>query len=157
MSQINKPLATECSIITGNSPARGYGTSGENSDWPERFSPACAEVEQRLLAAGITPPVLMDAWGVTLWSIRVKEHKIKLKMEAHRTVDESALRQWFTGILGTQRELSIKFSPASKCCLSPCEGCLMGNASKRAQWVTPYAARCCSSEPAPNPAAEREE
>jgi len=118
-------------------PGGTCAVSSAQDAWNERFSQGCAELEQTLLAAGVSPQRLMDEWGVVLWSIRAKEHKIKLKMEAFRPVDEAALRQWFMGIFGAERELSLKFSPASKCCFSPCDGCLMGNAAKRALWFEP--------------------
>ncbi len=101
----------------------------------ERFSRESAWVEETLQAAGVCPDSLMRQWGVRLWSLRIKGDKIKLKLEACRPVDELALTQWFWEKLGRQRPVSIKISPVSKCCFSPCDGCLMGNPNKRPHWL----------------------
>lgn len=104
------------------------------SPWAERFSEESALLEQKLREAGVNPGSLMQTWGVRLWSVRAKGDKIKLKLEACGAVNENAMTQWFQAIFGSEKPVSIKISPVSKCCLSPCDGCLMGNPSKRAQW-----------------------
>jgi len=101
----------------------------------ERFSMESVRLEESLQAAGVCPESLMREWGVRLWSLRVKRDKIKLKLEACRPVDELALTQWFWEKLGRQKPVAIQISPISKCCFSPCDGCLVGNPGKRPQWL----------------------
>lgn len=106
--------------------------------WAERFSEESTRLEQKLREAGVNPGSLMQTWGVRVWSVRAKGDKIRLKLEACGAVDEDAITQWFQAIFGNEKPVSIKISPVSKCCLSPCDGCLMGNPSKRAHWLNTF-------------------
>lgn len=101
----------------------------------ERFSESSAALERKLTEAGVTRQSLREQWGITLWSIRDKGDKIKLKAEAHRPVDEDALNRWFAAQLQTDRPIDLRIKNIESCCHKPCEGCLSGNPSKRKAWL----------------------
>jgi hypothetical protein len=91
------------------------------------FSDRCpTDIGRQLELAGITGTILWEQWGVILWNMRLKENRIKLKLEAHRPVDEIAFQAWLKERLGTNQDISIKWCPRSKCCGSQCTGCLIG-------------------------------
>lgn len=94
--------------------------------------PTFSELERRLLNAGITPKLLMEQWGIILWSIRPKSDRIKLKIQAVHPIPLHELEQWFAAILG--QTVTISQKPFSECCFSPCKGCLWADPEKRAFW-----------------------
>lgn len=98
----------------------------------EQRKPTFGDLELRLLNAGITPELLIRQWGITLWSIRPKSDRIKLKVQAKAPIQIHELEQWFAEILG--QPVSISQKPFSECCLSPCKGCLWADPEKRAFW-----------------------
>jgi|GEM_PF-3873368 len=98
----------------------------------EQKEPTFSDLELRLLNAGVTPELLMKQWGITLWSMRPKSERIKLKVQSKAPIQIHELEQWFTDILG--QPVSISQKPSSECCLSPCKGCLWADPEKRAFW-----------------------
>ncbi len=90
-----------------------------------------------LLEAGVTPKSLLEEWGVILWSLKARQDEIKIKVHSLRTVNEKALQHHLQVALGSERPVSLKLKPLSKCCYSGCEGCLSGHPQKRTEWVEP--------------------
>jgi hypothetical protein len=122
--------------------ARGFRVKEQNhetscSPTAVRYQASHANaLERQLLEAGVTPELLMAQWGITLWSIKPKEGRIKAKVEvhpeAHQSLDCDALARWLETILG--QPVSIKQSAVSNCCQSHCKGCLWIDPEKRAFW-----------------------
>lgn len=118
---------TPCSTIEGATLPRLPNTA------PELKNPST--LEEQLLAAGITPQLLMNQWGIVLWSIRAKSDRVKLKVDARRLLDDATLEslgQWFEGLLN--QRVSISLRNTSQCCDSPCKGCLWADTAKRTFW-----------------------
>ena len=97
------------------------------------MQPVPSMQEPSVLTGAITEQLaalLREQWGIMLWSARLKEDRMKLKMETSRPVDEIALLTWLNDWaaqnLGPGLEISIKFKPMAACCGSGCKGCLLG-------------------------------
>lgn len=104
-------------------------------DIVQPYASASQAILDKLEAVGINALWLMQEWGVILWSVRVKEGEVKLKLNALGRVDECALERVFQQALGPELKVRLKFKPLSKCCHSVCEGCLYGNEAKRDEWI----------------------
>lgn len=96
------------------------------------FLPEAAMIEQKLLAAGVTPELLLRQWGLVLWSIRPKSGYVRIKVDAPTALNIPELTRWFEERLG--QPVTLAQCDIRECCQKPCKGCLSGNPAKRAFW-----------------------
>lgn len=106
---------------------------------PERFSEASAALEKKLLDTQADGEkireYMRDEWNIILWSLRDRGEEIRLRIQRLGDFDEKAFKEWFYGVIGRRPKLDIRYQDADQCCYKPCDGCLMGNKSRRKTWI----------------------
>lgn len=95
-----------------------------------------AKVEKKLLEAGITPEVLKEQWGITLWTVKSKDDTLQLKVDTSKNpkVSLDKLAQWFEEKLQQLGKIVVKAKSMDKCCHKQCKGCLAGDPKQSKTW-----------------------
>ncbi len=93
---------------------------------------------QQLLDAGISPDGLRR-FDATLWQAKIKDRKgeksVRLTVDGGKKTDWKALKKWLAEKLAGFDKVEIRERSVSKCCHSPCGGCLNGCSATRKVWV----------------------
>ena len=100
----------------------------------ERFAPESRMMAQRLLQQGYDREYFKREWNVILWGLRLKEKGLKVRVEPLGKVDTMKLEQFLSQAFG-QPVAKLELIPTSKCCHTPCKGCMVGNESQRKIWI----------------------
>lgn len=110
--------------------------------FPEHAMSRKADPDQalldKLLKAGVTARTIEERWGVTFWSLRMKEDGVKVKVDTSHNpgFDPNAFTRWLSDLLKPYGPVILKEKPIRKCCDSRCRGCLCGNPESRAVWFS---------------------
>jgi hypothetical protein len=115
----------------GNSPVLFEGKSRKNN-----FSKQEEQLERQLLNAGINANMLSKDWGVRLWTLRVKDDEVRIKIDVQKKANPSfkQLEKMFEKALGLPVSVKLK---SVDCCGSGCNGCMAwkGNPERRKNWL----------------------